>query len=601
MKPLQSIRVFFNDLFSSYFQTVKNYPLAILGSLILFIGMLGAFENWNSFLIWDASEDFWGSIMLSGLSVIPVGVIAGLAFRLFRKWWVFLVALLVIIFVSWIYFSTPWGYEQAGWLKVPHLILIFLLASLLPSYWYEQGQFWFVTFDRRILFRSILGYIFSMVFYGGLALGLAAIDTLFQLDINEDWYAYMGFAAMAIVFPGYIMSGLPWDAQGENEKDYTKVTHYIARFLLIPFTAGYLLILYAYFVRQLILAEWPEGWIGPLSIGLSVLAIYTKYITEDLAEIEWNGFEKWIRKIIFPALIIVGIAVMLAIFRRVDDYGWTEARWAGMLSGFIIAIASAYYSIRSKADLRHGVWFAFVIIILNWYGPLSGSTIALNDQIDRLVAWEDNIAMSNLGDQPWEELSDEQKTDTKEFLEFFKDRAYWAELEQHSYLWSKYRDHRGKDELPEDSWKALVKAFPRKIFRSKEVMDWASEERVWLDSTFKVPPGQYMTLTSMVRSRNEFGPWTFNWGTRPEVIYEDDNSTDKINLKPQMDSLISLHPMYYRYGVDELPCIQVRKEDKFIKLCFTELEVRFVSGDTLYYPEEVMLWTNATAEETKPE
>lgn len=530
--------------------------------------------------------------MLSGLTVIPVGVIAGLAYRLFRKWWIFILAVVVIFLTSGIYFYTPWGYSAAGWLKAPPLILVFLLASLLPSYWYGDGKFWFISFDRRILFRSILGYIFSTVFFAGLALGLAAINTLFQLDINEDWYAYMGFASMAIIFPGYIMSGLPWDHQDKYEKDYSKVTHYIARFLLIPFTAGYLLILYAHFARQLILGEWPEGWIGPLSIGLSVLAIFTKYITSELPEVEWNGFERWIRKIIFPALIIVGAAIILAIFKRVDEYGWTEARWAGLFSGLVISIAGLYYTVRPGADLRHGVWFAFLMIIVNWYGPLSGRTIALHDQVDRLVTWENNIAMSELGEQPWEELTDDQKTDTKEFLEFFKDREYWSEMEQHSYLWQKYRQHRGIDELPEDSWKALVKAFPRKIFRSKEEMDWASEEKIWLDSTFSVPKGQYMTLTSMVRSGNEFGPWTFNWGTRPEVVYTDDSSSEKILLKTKMDSLIALHPMYYRYGVDELPCVEVNQGDKFIKLCFTELEVRFVSGDTLYFPEEVVIWTN---------
>lgn len=401
MRPLHGISVFFTDLFASYLDTIRKYPLGVFGSSVLFIALLGAFNSWECMLGWKVSEDFWSSLMLSGLTVIPVGVIAGLAYRLFRKWWIFILAVVVIFLTSGIYFYTPWGYSAAGWLKAPPLILVFLLASLLPSYWYGDGKFWFISFDRRILFRSILGYIFSTVFFAGLALGLAAINTLFQLDINEDWYAYMGFASMAIIFPGYIMSGLPWDHQDKYEKDYSKVTHYIARFLLIPFTAGYLLILYAYFARQLILGE-----------------------------------------------------------------------------------------------------------------------------------------------------------------------------------------------LPEDSWKALVKAFPRKIFRSKEEMDWASEEKIWLDSTFSVPKGQYMTLTSMVRSGNEFGPWTFNWGTRPEVVYTDDSSSEKILLKTKMDSLIALHPMYYRYGVDELPCVEVNQGDKFIKLCFTELEVRFVSGDTLYFPEEVVIWTN---------
>ena len=88
MKPLHSIRVFLNDLFSSYLQTIRKYPLGVLGSLILFTGMIGSFEGWDSFLIWDASDDFWGSLMLTGLTIIPIGVMAGLAFKLYRKWWI---------------------------------------------------------------------------------------------------------------------------------------------------------------------------------------------------------------------------------------------------------------------------------------------------------------------------------------------------------------------------------------------------------------------------------------------------------------------------------------------------------------------------------
>jgi hypothetical protein len=233
-----------------------------------------------------------------------------------------------------------------------HLAILFhLLVAFVPfTGRREPNAFW--QFNRRLFERWLLGVVYAGALFVGLSLALVALDQLFGADVPDRTYARL-WATMAFLFhPFFFLAGVPRDlAALEPDRAWPGGLRAFARFVLVPLTTIYLLILTAYFVKVVATGEWPSGWIGWLVSGAASVGILTLLLSGPPAtrhEAPWASlFERWF----WPAVLPAAIMLLLAIWKRVDQYGITEKRYfLAVLALWLLGTAIAF-SIRRRLDL----------------------------------------------------------------------------------------------------------------------------------------------------------------------------------------------------------------------------------------------------------
>lgn len=592
----------FADIFSTYGKTAVRYPISIAGSVLLTIGLIALDVEASTLDPLNSNEAFWTGVIFTGVALLPLGVLARLASEAWGLSWLMpLFAVAVGATIGWLFYLNPLDDEQVAWQTIPALFICYWMAAVFPSYLIPGGNTSFIPWSRALIFRGAVSFVFSLALFGAMALLIVSIDVLFNASVDGSIYAYLFFFSIGMIFPGQWLTGLPWDAAERMSEvtdrivhnDLPGLTHFLARYLLIPFTAGYILVLYAYFFRQIILGEWPQGWIGPLSIGLGSLAIFTRYFASVIPSEKWNVFEKSVMKAIFPALLPVGLAIILAIYERVEAYGWTEGRWTGMLIGIWITGMSVYYTIRPGKDLRHGLWGLVVLLMINWIGPFSAVRQARANQLDRLIEWEAVHIEGADPVRPWENWSREQMNTAREQLDFFVYRDQWTLLESQSRLWPLYRSFRGNEEPEMETWNALRQHFTLSEDRSRIMMDWALEGEHWIGQVDPQSKNEKHTFKEITRGRNQIGPWEIQWRYPPRVRTSIDGVRSDWQDLPGFRQAMSELPLYYRYSSVDMPCFMIHSDDLWLKMCLARMEGKCSETDTVLYNSAAWLSTNA--------
>ena len=137
---------------------------------------------------------------------------------------------------------------------------------------------------NRILFQRILqSVLFSTIIYAGLAIALWAVQSL--LGVKVDWRAYY-FLSLSVAFlfnTWFFVAGVPSDWQElESEYEYPAGLRMFVQFILLPLVTLYVVILYGYLVKILIIREWPRGTIGWLVSIVSVFGMLALLLVHPL-------------------------------------------------------------------------------------------------------------------------------------------------------------------------------------------------------------------------------------------------------------------------------------------------------------------------------
>ena len=157
---------------------------------------------------------------------------------------------------------------------------------------YRRGSvaaFW--EFNRILFQRILQSVLFSTILFAGLAIALWAVQSL--LGVKVDWKAYYFlFLSVAFLFnTWFFLAGVPSDWQElESDYEYPAGLRMFVQFILLPLVTLYVMILYGYLVKILIIREWPRGnhWLagehrlGVRHAGIAVGASFAS-IVQDTA------------------------------------------------------------------------------------------------------------------------------------------------------------------------------------------------------------------------------------------------------------------------------------------------------------------------------
>jgi hypothetical protein len=247
----------------------------------------------------------------------------------------------------------------------------------------EMNGFW--QYNKILFLRILTAALYTSVLFLGLALALAAIDKLFHADIDDKYYLYLWSFLGGLFNTWFFLAGFPAEyASLEERTDYPKGLKIFTQYVLLPIISIYLLILYAYMGRIIIMAQWPVGWVSNLILGLSVAGILSLLLIHPVrneANNKWIlGFSKFFYFALFPLLILL----FFAISRRIRDYGITESRYFVLLMALWLAGIAIYFLASSAKNIKLIPQSLFLLAFLCSFGPWGAFQVSIASQRRRL-------------------------------------------------------------------------------------------------------------------------------------------------------------------------------------------------------------------------
>ncbi len=381
-----------DHLIASARATAASFPL-VLGSAIVAAaaGLVAV----------DASdEDFWLRLLFAAALGLPLFFSVRMAAerRVWRPTRLWTARLLGLALVAGFFFAWPAWSETVRIERLLQAALAFhLLAAFAPFVGAGgrgsggsgiganlQGELW--EYNKTLFLRFLISGLYSAVLFVGLAIALAGIDNLLGVKVEEETYARLWLLIAFIFNTWFFLAGVRTVlTDAELPAEYPIGLKVFSQYVLIPLVTVYLAILTLYLGRILITQTWPSGWIGYLVSSVAVagiLSLLLVYPISDRTENLWVAtYARWYYLALVPSIVML----LLAIWKRIDQYGITERRYfLAVLALWLAGIAIFYVVSRSRNILVIPLTLC-VVAVATFGGPWSAYSVSEASQVRRLT------------------------------------------------------------------------------------------------------------------------------------------------------------------------------------------------------------------------
>lgn len=251
---------------------------------------------------------------------------------------------------------------------------------------FRQGQinaFW--QFNKSLFLRFLTAFLYSSVLYCGLAAAVLAVDQLFDVNIDGDTYGQLWVFIAGIFNTWFFLSGVPDNLDGlDAEIAYPKALKVFTQYVLIPLVFLYLVILYAYEIKIVAEWNWPKGWVGYLVLIFSILGILSLLLVHPIKDRIENAWIRFTSKYLYVALVPLVILLLLAIWRRISEYGLTERRYFVVVLALWLGAMIVYFLFSSTKSIKIIPATLCGIAFLSAFGPWGAMGLSELHQVGRL-------------------------------------------------------------------------------------------------------------------------------------------------------------------------------------------------------------------------
>lgn len=240
--------------------------------------------------------------------------------------------------------------------------------------------------DARILLRLIAVVLYGLALFAGLALALAAIDTLFELQLEGQIYGHVFGWIHFVLVPWVVFGGLEdYVRPAAGPSAVGSAVQRLALYLVPPLLTLYFLILYAYMVRIALTGEVPKNLVSPMVLAACALTTLALLLFDPQPGA--GALARALR--LAPALLLPLVPLgAWALLLRLGQYGWTEFRALRLvlLAAFTgLALGATVQLVRRRPFALHVAPVALaVILLLAVLGPWSVLPLSRRSQQQRL-------------------------------------------------------------------------------------------------------------------------------------------------------------------------------------------------------------------------
>jgi len=268
--------------------------------------------------------------------------------------------------------------QQEGEIIFP-MLLVGLTSFIIvaPFITHKASNREFFEWLKLLLYTTIFTAILSIIFLFILKIGAEIVSGLFGLDFRYRYDEYIFFCSFGCFAPYIFLTSLPKDPRTLPIRAYNKIEEIFVKYFLSGLFIAYFVIIYTYLGKMILLSEYPKGMVSINIIAFSALAIMTYLFWTPL----WNEKNSKYKKVIWIATLLQLILLVVALYLRVDAYGWTFGRLVLATFGVWLFVLSFYALFKKEVSFR-GIFLAVpLIIILNL---LFAPNISKNSQQEKL-------------------------------------------------------------------------------------------------------------------------------------------------------------------------------------------------------------------------
>lgn len=268
---------------------------------------------------------------------------------------------------------------------VPALLLFLMVAPYTKSKLDNHDDLSFWLFNRYLWAGVLLSFLAIMIMTGGLHAAFASIEALFGLDMPHEVMGDIWAFSSLVVGPIYALSFVPKSFTYEDraECEQTPGLMFMLNWILAPLILIYFLILYAYFIKLLVIQELPLGVLAYMVTGFAGVGI-AMYLVGWPVRDQAGALVQKFYKYFFPALIIPVALQFLAIGERIYTFGVTEQRYMVALSAVWLTILVALFTFRKATSIKVMPGLLAVLLVLAAFGPWGAVGLSSMSQYNRL-------------------------------------------------------------------------------------------------------------------------------------------------------------------------------------------------------------------------
>lgn len=577
----------FLDIFGKAKNVVFRYPMVLLMVLILAV-------SWITLVDLRRQENAYNIVRLAVTSALGISLFFAIKMLSQRMGKLLILQLLGIGILVIFYFLLPDNETNFSELELFWIVPSFILSHLLVAFvafFQSKNEINFWEYNKNLFIHFILTILFSGVLIGGIELAILAVDKLFNLDIDDDIYfktfLFLSSFGSCFIFLTFNEEGLSFL---EKKGKYPIVLKFFTQFILIPLLLIYLIILYLYSTKILIKWELPRGWVSYLILAYSIVGILALLLVHPLKNETAKSWVKIFSKAFYYTLIPLLILLYVAIFTRILEYGYTEARYFVLLIAIWLTSIVLYSVIFKKASIKFIpislFCFGLFALIMPYFNTFS---VAKRSQKNALMEiFNGNQLIKNGKINFDQEISGEIRKEIRDKIEFLHKR------ENINFIFN-YTDNQLKNELLKINYdyqfsSNFVENFTN--IKYNDAIEMHTNKRIYLNSDTKnyhiknydylfVIDDNFYGEQKFKIKEDTFG-FTFKEGYYSHTFEMTLNEKTTVNLEPKIKALFA------SYSFDDenksIPEISIATDIKnyHLKIYFDQLSY-YESNKNYYY------------------
>lgn len=321
------------------------------------------------------------------LAVIVLGIPLSLSINLlfekfgekyscFVKIATYIVEIGLLILYYFIFYKTT---DMVPFVRLLLLTITFLISFLFIPYLFKKENF--EMYIIKIIIKIITTIFFTVMLALGVTAILFAIKSLLYSDLSQNLITYTWILAGFIFAPINFLYGLPKIYEIFSTDNYNKVLRVLLLYIIMPIISVYTVVLYIYFGKIIATQVWPKGIVSYLVLSYTSVGIATIFLIKPIIDNnKWAKiFTNIFTKVIIPLLVMMFIAIGI----RVNDFGFTEARYYIVIIGIWASFAIIYLNFnKGKRNIVLPISLA-IIAFLSVVGPWNAFNVSVNSQNKR--------------------------------------------------------------------------------------------------------------------------------------------------------------------------------------------------------------------------
>lgn len=436
---MNKIKPFLKKLKDKLYLAIKRYPIAVFLLLFAAIMIMVTIDISSNNKALD-DEIFIRLAMISLYGAILSLVIKSASERFsLSKLTEWLLYILVPTAMALVYFFVIPDFDSMT-VMLRYALLCVLTAALFFFVPFVKSDRSASYFAQKVFLRLAVTMIYYGIITGGVEAILFAVENLLSVNMPSEIYAQTAMCLAGLFIPAFFFAGIP--AKDDAQESYPRLLKILLHYIVYPLLTAYTVVLYAYFIKILFEFQLPSNLLGNLVIYyslISVAALYFGHFTKN--ESRWTKLFNGI----FPYVLIVPTLMMLLSFIvRINEYGFTEARYYAILC--VIFVLRSISIIKLQKKVRIIPLALSILLLVSIFGPLSSFNVSKWSQNRR---FEKILTEANMLDGekivPQSKASDDTKHEISQIVLYFNSNHSTADLKfiDKEFKVSQMEDHFG--------------------------------------------------------------------------------------------------------------------------------------------------------------